>query len=120
MVVFDGLVPVRVDMKIVGIAMELGGGGAYVSRAGYDKASGSEGTGRDIRLVTASRTAGERDRVIRDAERALDDAGMGVERSVPLDRLHAIRGRVSLTAAGKLSSKKMPATNLLRSSSVSS
>lgn len=77
------------EWRIVGVVMEIGGGGAYVSSAGYSRASGSEGTGRDIRLVAAATSARERDRVVRAAERALDDAGIGVQRSMPLDRLHA-------------------------------
>jgi putative ABC transport system permease protein len=77
------------EWRIVGVVMEIGGGGAYVSSAGYARASGSEGTGRDIRLVAAGTSSDERDRVVRAAERALDEAGIGVQRSMPLDRLHA-------------------------------
>jgi putative ABC transport system permease protein len=85
------------EWRLVGVVMELGGGGAYVSSAGYARASGSEGTGRNIRLVTASRTTAGRDVVIHAAERALDEAGMGVERSMPLDRLHtAMVGHVEV------------------------
>jgi putative ABC transport system permease protein len=77
------------EWKIVGVVLEIGGGGAYVSSAGYARASGSEGTGRDIRLATAASRMDERDRVVRAAERALDEAGIGVQRSMPLGRLHA-------------------------------
>jgi len=75
--------------KLVGLVLEVGGGGAYVSSAGYAKASGSEGTGSDIRLTASTGTAEERAGVVRAAERALDEAGIGVERGMPLDRLHA-------------------------------
>jgi putative ABC transport system permease protein len=77
------------EWRLVGVVMEVGGGGAYVSSAGYAMASGSEGTGRDIRLVTATRAVAERDRVVRVADRALDEAGISVERNMPLGRLHA-------------------------------
>ena len=74
------------EWRLVGVVMEVGGGGAYVSSAGYAQASGSTGTGRDIRLVAAS----EHDRVVRAAERALDEARIGVERSMPLDRMYVV------------------------------
>jgi putative ABC transport system permease protein len=73
------------EWRLVGVVMEVGGGGAYVSSAGYVRASGSAGTGRDIRLIAANK----RDRVVRAAERALDEARIGVERGMPLDRLYA-------------------------------
>lgn len=75
--------------RIVGVVLEVGGGGAYVSRAGYAKVSGSVGTGSDIRLATRAGTAEERANIVGAAERALEAAGIGVERSMPLDRLHA-------------------------------
>ena len=76
--------------RIVGVAMAVGGGGmAFVSSAGYARVSGTEETGSDIRLATSTDTAEERGRVIRAAEHALDQAGIGLQRSMPLDRLHA-------------------------------
>jgi putative ABC transport system permease protein len=81
------------EWRLVGVVLEVGGGGAYVSSAGYAHASGSTGTGRDIRLVAAH----ARDRVVRAAERALDEARIGVERSMPLDRLYvAMVGHVEV------------------------
>jgi len=74
--------------RLVGIVLEIGGGGAYVSSAGYAKAAGAEGMGSDIRLI-ASGTTQERARTVRAAESALDKAGIGVERGMPLDRLYA-------------------------------
>lgn len=77
--------------------MELGGGAAYVSTAGYARASDSGKSGRDIRLATLAGTAAERDRIVRAAEQALDEAGIRVQRSMPPDRLHAaMMGRVEL------------------------
>src|SRR4029453_12022335 len=72
------------EWRLVGVVMEVGGGGAYVRRGGLAQESGSAGTGRVIRVVAAE----ERDRIIRAAERALDEARIGVERSMPLDRLY--------------------------------
>jgi putative ABC transport system permease protein len=81
------------EWHLVGVVMEVGGGGAYVSKIGYARASGSAGIGRDIRLVAAD----EPDRVVRAAERALDEARIGVERSMPLDRLYvAMVGHVEV------------------------
>ncbi len=86
--------------RLVGVALEVGGGGAYVSAAGYAKASGLEAAGSDIRLVAKGDKAEDRARVVRSAERALDAAGIGVERSMPLDRLHAAMvGHVSVPIA---------------------
>ena len=83
--------------RLVGVVMEVGGGGAYVSSAGYARASGSEGNGRDIRLVVTPSARAERGRIVREAERALDGAGVGVEKSMPLDRLHrAMVGHVEV------------------------
>ena len=85
--------------RLVGVALEIGGGGAYVSSAGYAKAAGAEGMGGDIRLI-ASGTAQERASAVRAAESALDQAGIGVERGVPLDRLHAaMMGHVEVPIA---------------------
>jgi putative ABC transport system permease protein len=84
------------EWQIVGVVLELGGAGAYVSSAGYAKASGSQGAGRDVRIVVMPGTPEERDLVVRAAERALDEAG-GVEKSMPLDRLYtAMVGHVEI------------------------
>jgi putative ABC transport system permease protein len=81
------------EWRLVGVVMEVGGGGAYVSKVGYARAAGTAGIGRDIRLVAAD----ERDRVVRAAERALDEAQIAVERSMPLDRLYiAMVGHVEV------------------------
>lgn len=97
--------------RIVGVVLEVGGGGAYVSRAGYAKASGSEGTGSDIRLIARGGTAQERARVVRAAERALDAAGIGVERSMPLERLHAAMiGHVEVPVAMLVAASVLLAT----------
>ena len=74
--------------QIVGTVLEVGGG-AHVSSAGYVRASASGKTSSDIRLVTSTATAEERDRVVHAAEAALDQAGLIVQRSMPLDRLYA-------------------------------
>ena len=71
--------------RLVGIAQEIGSGGGYVSDVGYAQATGSLGTGGDIRLIAT----GMRDQVVRAAERALDEAGISIARSMPLDRLYA-------------------------------
>lgn len=85
--------------RLVGVVLEVGGGGGYVSSAGYTKAIGPEGTGGDIRLITSARTAEERDRVVRAAERALDEAGIGLGRSMPLERLYtAMVGHIEVPA----------------------
>jgi hypothetical protein len=47
--------------RLVGVVQEIGGGGGYVSRGGYAKATGVAGTGGDIRLIAAGSTAEERD-----------------------------------------------------------
>lgn len=80
-----------VSWSVVGIALEVGGGAsAYVSKAGFDKASGTADLGNDIRLTSIGRSAEERSRLADAVEQALAAAGIGVERSLPLDRLHAI------------------------------
>jgi putative ABC transport system permease protein len=85
--------------RLVGVVQEVGGGGGYVSSAGYATATGSTGTGGGIRLIASSRTPEERDRVIRAAERALDEAGIGIGRSMPLDRLYtAMVGHIEVPA----------------------
>jgi putative ABC transport system permease protein len=75
--------------RLVGVVLEVGGSGAYVSIAGYARASGSEPIGSDIRLVTSAVTVQERARVVAAVERGLDQAGFPVQRSMPLDQLHA-------------------------------
>src|SRR5262249_39948656 len=55
------------------------------------------GTGRDIRLVVTPSARAERGRIVREAEHALDEAGIVVEKSMPLDRLHrALAGHVEV------------------------
>jgi putative ABC transport system permease protein len=84
---------------LVGVVREVGGGGAYVSSAGYAKATGSAGTGGDVRLIASGSTPEERDRVVRAAERALDEAGIDLGRSMPLDRLYtAMVGHIEVPA----------------------
>jgi putative ABC transport system permease protein len=86
--------------RIVGVVLEVGGGGAYVSQAGYERVSGSHDTGGDIRLIAQPGAPEDRARVARAAERALDEAGIPVERSMPLDRLHvAMIGHVEVPVA---------------------
>ncbi len=75
--------------RLVGVVQEVGGGGGYVSSAGFTKATGQAGTGGDIRLIASAATAEERAEVVRAAERALDEARIGLERSMPLDRQYA-------------------------------
>jgi putative ABC transport system permease protein len=86
--------------RLVGVALEIGGGGAYVSSAGYANATArSGGAGGDIRLIASADTTKERDQMVRAAERALDEAGMGIEKSVPLDRLYvAMLGHIEVPA----------------------
>jgi len=86
--------------RLLGVVLEVGGQGAYVTTAGYARAAGSAGVGNDIRLAAAGQSAEERARVVRAAERALDEAGIGVGRSMPLDRLHvAMTGHVEVPVA---------------------
>jgi putative ABC transport system permease protein len=75
--------------RIAGVVQEVGGAGGYVSRAGFAKAMSSQGTGGDIRLIASGTNAEEHTRVVRQAETALDDAGIAIERSMPLDRMYA-------------------------------
>ncbi|MDP3853319.1 ABC transporter permease [Phenylobacterium sp.] len=97
--------------RIVGLVLEVGGGGAYVSRAGYAKASGSEGMGSDIRVIARAGTAQERARVVRAAEQALDSAAISVERSMPLERLHtAMIGHVEVPVAMLVAASVLLAT----------
>jgi putative ABC transport system permease protein len=85
--------------RLVGIVQETGGGGAYVSADGYARATGLAESGRAIRLITSGRNAEERGRVIQAVERALDAAGIGVGRSMPLDRLYiALVGHIEIPA----------------------
>lgn len=94
--------------QLVGVVQEVGGGGGYVSSAGYAKATGRPETGSDIRVIAAGTTADERGQAIRAAERALDDAGIGLEKSMPLDRQYA-------ATAGHM---EVPATMLIVASMV--
>lgn len=85
--------------RVVGVVQEVGGGGGYVSSAGYAQATGAAAAGSEIRLMAAGRSDAERARTLRDAERALDDAGIGLGRSVPLDRLYAaMMGHIEVPA----------------------
>lgn len=85
--------------RLVGVVLEVGGGGGYVTSAGYAKAVGPEGTGGDIRLSASAGTAEERAKVIRAAESALDAAGIGLGRTMPLDRLYtAMVGHIEVPA----------------------
>lgn len=88
--------PIRLSMdgrptswRLVGVVREIGGGGGYVTSPGYTRATSQEGTGGDIRLVVSGRTAEARERAIHAAEQALNEAGIGIARAMPLDRLYA-------------------------------
>jgi putative ABC transport system permease protein len=81
--VVDGKVT---SWRVVGTVQEVGGGGAYVTRAGYAQAAGSDGVGNEIRIIAAGPTSELRTETVRAAEAALDHAGVRIERSMPLDR----------------------------------
>jgi putative ABC transport system permease protein len=86
------------EWRIVGVALQVGGNGAYVTSAGYERASGMRGMGGDV--LVAAAPGEDRGRVVRAAESALDAAGIGLERGMPLERLHvAMIGHVEVPVA---------------------
>lgn len=81
---------------LVGVVQEIGGGGAYVNKASYDRLAGAD-AGRMVRLVLKSDRPGGREAALAAIEAALSSAGIGIERAVPLDTLYlALVGHVEV------------------------
>ncbi|MBI4920992.1 MAG: ABC transporter permease [Devosia nanyangense] len=81
---------------LVGVVQEIGGGGAYVNKASYDRLAGAD-AGRMARIVLRSDLAGGREAALAAIEAAFAAAGIGIERAVPLDTLYlALVGHVEV------------------------
>jgi putative ABC transport system permease protein len=82
------------DFTLVGIVREIGGGGAYVTKAAYDALAGAAG-GQLVRIVL-NRASGT-DAALVALESAFEAAGVGVERAMPIDTLYeALVGHVEV------------------------
>ena len=81
---------------LVGVVQEIGGGGAYVNKATYDRLAGAD-AGRMVRLVLKPGQPGGREAALAAIEAAFSTAGIGIERAVPLDTLYiALVGHVEV------------------------
>ena len=80
---------------LVGVAREIGGGGAYVPKASHDALAGTAGGGRLVRVVLAD--GGREGAGVVQLEDAVASAGLPVERTAPLTTLYvALVGHVEV------------------------
>ena len=80
---------------LVGVAREIGGGGAYVAKTSYDALAGTTAGGRLARVALVDGDGA--DQSIAELENALAGAGLPVERTAPLTTLYvAIVGHVEV------------------------
>lgn len=81
---------------LVGVVQEIGGGGAYVNKASYDRLAGAD-AGRMVRIVLKTGPADRGEAALAAIETAFTAAGIGIERAVPLDTLYlALVGHVEV------------------------
>lgn len=83
------------EWQVVGFVRELGGGGAYVPKATFDKLYGAAEVGKMLRIRLAPGI--DRDQAIEAIEAAFNAATLPVERSAPLTMLYeALVGHVEV------------------------
>jgi putative ABC transport system permease protein len=81
---------------LVGIVREIGGGGAYVSKARFDSVAGKD-AGQMVRVLLDASGPGGRDGAMAALERSFADAGIGIERAIPITTLYvALMGHVEV------------------------
>jgi putative ABC transport system permease protein len=81
---------------LVGVVREIGGGGAYVSKQGYEAVAGHD-AGQMVRVVLDPKFAGGRDAALAAVEKALADASIHIERAMPVTTLYlALVGHVEV------------------------
>lgn len=84
------------DWTLVGVVREIGGGGAYVNKPAFEKIAGEAG-GQLVRIVLAPDFVGGRDAALAAVEAALAQAGIHIERAMPVDTLYlALVGHVEV------------------------
>lgn len=69
--------------RIVGVVKEFGGT-AYVTNTAFAEATGTKGSARMLRIVTAGQNPDEREALIRDQVRVLEDVGASIQTSAPM------------------------------------
>jgi putative ABC transport system permease protein len=83
------------EWRIVGFVREIGGGGAYVPKAAFDRLYGTADAGKMLRIRLAPGT--DRQAAIEMIESAFNTAALPVERSAPLTMLYeALVGHVEV------------------------
>ena len=81
---------------LVGIVREIGGGGAYVSKAAYDRLAGPD-AGQMVRVVLAGDSEDSRAKSLARLEESFTAAGIGIERALPITTLYvALVGHVEV------------------------
>ncbi len=79
--------------RLVGIVEEVGSGAAaYVTDRAFDTAAGTSGSARMIRLATSANNPDEREALIRQIDDTLQQAGIRIEKAVPLSLLRTAMG----------------------------
>lgn len=85
------------EWQVVGFVREIGGGGAYVAKAAFDKLYGATDAGKMLRIRLVPET--NRNAAIETIEAAFNAAALPVERSAPLTMLYdALVGHVEVPA----------------------
>jgi len=74
---------------VVGLVEEIGGGSAFVTHAGYVRATGDTGTSL-LRIATAARSDAERAAILAELETALAARGAAVRYAMPTPLLRSI------------------------------
>ena len=74
------------SLKLVGVVREIGGGGAYVNRVTFDAIAGNEGR-PVLRVLLDTAGPGGAEGARARLESAFADAGIGVERAIPVTAL---------------------------------
>ena len=83
------------EWEVVGFVREIGGGGAYLPKAAFDRLYGATEAGKMVRIRLMPGT--DRDQVIETIEAAFNAAKLPVERSAPLTMLYeALVGHVEV------------------------
>lgn len=83
------------EWEVVGFVREIGGGGAYVPKAAFDKLYGATDAGKMLRIRLTPGT--DRTKAIETIESAFNAAALPVERSAPLTMLYeALVGHVEV------------------------
>jgi putative ABC transport system permease protein len=79
----------RSTFRVVGLVEEIGGGSAFVTRAGYERATGTTGATL-LRFQTTARTDAERAAILARIEAALAERGAAVRYAMPTPLLRSI------------------------------